>query len=90
VQLERFNGFATQIIATHGTCRVHIDPVSGKLRDAASEVGRRSTKAKAIRKHVPQDLANADDSCAARYGKISTFHVQIKWHAIISQKDNKT
>src|SRR5215831_3194523 len=80
VQAERFNGPLTQIIATDGTCHVHIDPVSGKLCDAAGEVGRRSTKTRAIGKHVPQYLANADDSCAGHHGEISKFHSRSMGH----------
>src|SRR5262245_10156316 len=75
---ERFNGTAPQTIGTDGTCRVHIDPVSGKLCYAAGEVGRRSTKTRAIGKDVPQYLANANDSCGAGHEEISTFHVRIK------------
>src|SRR5262245_33861279 len=75
--MERFKGPLTQIIATDSAWRIHIDPVSGKRCDAAGEVGRRPTKARAIRKHIPQDLANGDDSSAARHGGVSTFHMQI-------------
>src|SRR5262249_44229916 len=77
---EHFNSTAPQTIGTDGTCRVNIDPVSGKLCHAAAEVGRRSTKTRAIGKHVPQYLANADDSCAGHHGEISKFHSRSMGH----------
>jgi hypothetical protein len=73
--VERFNGTPTQIIGADAPGHIHVDSVSGELSDTAREVGRCSTKARPVRKHVPQYLTNTNDSWTGHHGEISSFRV---------------
>jgi hypothetical protein len=73
--VKRFNGSPTQIIATDGAYRVHIDSIAGELSDTAREVRRCPTKARPVWKHVPQYFADTNDRCARHHREISSFPV---------------
>jgi hypothetical protein len=73
--VKRFNGSSTRVIGADAAGHIHVDPVAGELSDTAREVGRSSTKARPVRKHVPEYLTNTNDSWAGHHIEVSSFRV---------------